>query len=247
MPPEKLEGVIEKYLFNIKERKLYKLIHLKVDLDNTILPFQQNSIVSLDLFKALFIGFVQRVSDQEFPVRRSVIKNSLESLAREEKFFECKDPNILILIVRLNFDYLNSLENYNLINIINCVNIVDFNFLREWRDNFYQSNLDLERYNNYILWLKNNLNNLEFNFIKIFLQEDLKYIEDIVLELRHPSLQVVEQKAIRNFNNINYDLFQLADKTNLLYPGIENSNISETLWEESNIKKEESNSSHPLD
>jgi hypothetical protein len=109
MPSERSEGAVEKYLFNIKERKLYKLIHLKVDLNNTILPFQQNSIVSLDLFKALFISFVQRVSEQNFPVR-------------EQEFFECKDPNIIIMIVRLNFNYDNSLEIYNLVNLIKCVN-----------------------------------------------------------------------------------------------------------------------------
>jgi hypothetical protein len=65
------------------------------------------------------------------------------------------------------------LEIYNLVNLITCANIVDINFLREWNTNFYQSNLDLERYSNYTMWIKNNLNNLEFNFIKIFLRDDL--------------------------------------------------------------------------
>jgi hypothetical protein len=60
---EKSEGAVEKYLFNIKERKLYKLIHLKVDLDNTILPVQQISFVSLDLFKAIFNSLIQRISE----------------------------------------------------------------------------------------------------------------------------------------------------------------------------------------
>jgi hypothetical protein len=79
MPVERSEGAVEKYVFNIKERKLYRLIHLKVDLNNTILPFQQNSVVSLDLFKALFVSFVQRVSEQNFPVRRSVEKGFISN------------------------------------------------------------------------------------------------------------------------------------------------------------------------
>jgi hypothetical protein len=66
MPIEKWQGAVEKYLFNIKERKFYKLIHLKVDLNNTILPFQQSSFVSLDLFKAIFINFIQRIKKKCF-------------------------------------------------------------------------------------------------------------------------------------------------------------------------------------
>jgi hypothetical protein len=121
---------------------------------------------------------------------------------REQEFFECRDSNILIMIVRLKFNHDNSLEIYILVNLIMCINIIGINFLREWNTNFYQSSLDLERYNNYTMWIKNNLNNLEFNFIKIFLRDNLRYIEDIVLELRHPTMRVIEQKAIRNFNNI---------------------------------------------
>jgi hypothetical protein len=223
MPVDKLEGAVEKYLFNIKERRLYILIHLKVDMDNTILPFQQCSFVSLDLFKMIFISFIQRISDQNFPVRRGVLidinNNEFKSLLKEERFFDCKDPNIIILIVRINVNDDKSIEIYDIVKLINCINIIDCNFICEWKDNFYQNNLDLERgYNIYTMWIKNCLNNLEFNFIKIFLQEDINYIEDIVLELRHPILRQINQKAIRNFNNIDYNVFELADKTDVFVP-----------------------------
>jgi hypothetical protein len=78
---------------------------LKIDLNNSNLPIQQESLVSLDLFKALFVSFVQRVSEQNFPIKKNIRKGfvsnaDLKSLIREQEFFECKDPNILITIVR---------------------------------------------------------------------------------------------------------------------------------------------------
>jgi hypothetical protein len=194
-----------------------------MDLDNTILPFQQSSFVSLDLFKSLFISFIQHISNKNFSIRKNVVINDCEnefnSLLNDKRFFECKDNNIIILFVRLNIDNDKSIEFYYIIQLINCTRLIDFNFDQNWKDSFCTSDLCLVKdSNNGITWIKNNLNNLEFDFIKIFLREDIKYIENIIIELRHPMLRQINQKAIRKFNNIIYDSSDFVDKTDILYP-----------------------------
>jgi hypothetical protein len=62
-------------------------------------------------------------------------------------------------------------------------------------------------------------------------------------------LRQIEQKAIRKFNNMDYNLFQLADKTEVLYPGKELVNDGKDLRDltkNSSNKDEESNSPHFL-
>jgi hypothetical protein len=65
------------------------------------------------------------------------MNNDFKSLLKEERFFDCKDSNITILIIRINIDDDKSIEIYDVVRLINCINIIDCNFIREWKDNFY--------------------------------------------------------------------------------------------------------------
>jgi hypothetical protein len=176
--------------------------------------------MNISNFGSNLIKFLGIICNQIFSVRKKTTLNmeytEFNTLFNDDKCFEYKKPDNIVLFNRLKIDSERSVEVYNLHNLISCTYEVDKDFRLNFSSFLVKNNLRLENIGS-DTWIVSKVEFWKFNFIKIIFRNNNEYIENIILESKSLSNLQIKQIAIKEFKNIDYGLEDLVTEIEAFY------------------------------